>query len=244
MMMLLTAYGGSEGALAAGRRNANQMEGRTYAVPYPDAADPNDTSRNFAKSPWLALMNAGFGMMAGTSPYAGVNIGKGPLAGTQTLENQRKESREDESVNQRARQLAQQAEFHRDEYTKMTPAQSAETEYKQSALELANLQKLYENPIDGSVLYIRNKATGKLEKYGLNGPIPLDATKQTALMRRPRELLRRLLGRLPQLTLPLHLQADRWLLNPQEMISPQPVAAQRNPRHYELHWRRGTGQDS
>jgi len=33
------------------------------------------------KAPWMALMTAGLGMMAGTSPFAGVNIGKGGIAG-------------------------------------------------------------------------------------------------------------------------------------------------------------------
>ena len=33
------------------------------------------------KAPWMALMTAGLGMMAGTSPFAGVNIGQGGIAG-------------------------------------------------------------------------------------------------------------------------------------------------------------------
>ena len=36
------------------------------------------------RSPYLALMEAGFAMMAGDSPYAMVNLGKGALAGTKT----------------------------------------------------------------------------------------------------------------------------------------------------------------
>ena len=36
------------------------------------------------RSPYLALMEAGFAMMSGDSPYAMVNIGKGALAGTKT----------------------------------------------------------------------------------------------------------------------------------------------------------------
>ena len=36
------------------------------------------------RNPYLALMEAGFAMMAGDSPYAMVNLGKGALAGTKT----------------------------------------------------------------------------------------------------------------------------------------------------------------
>ena len=57
--------------------NMAAMRGQRYDVPYSDLNPTEDKGRAFAKSPWLALMNAGFGMMAGTSPYAGVNIGKG-----------------------------------------------------------------------------------------------------------------------------------------------------------------------
>lgn len=42
--------------------------------------------------PWEALAAAGFGMMAGTSPQAGVNIGQGALYGLKNLQEQKKQS--------------------------------------------------------------------------------------------------------------------------------------------------------
>jgi hypothetical protein len=43
----------------------------------------NDTAE---KAPWLALAQAGFGMMSGTSPFAGVNIGQGGAMGLAALQ--------------------------------------------------------------------------------------------------------------------------------------------------------------
>ncbi len=125
-------------------------------LPYKDLDSTSDVSRGFAKSPWLALINAGAKMMAGTSPFAGVNIGEGLQAGTETLGKQREASREEENVNQRAKQ-------------KLTPAQAGTLEQSQSTLKL---QKLYEDPIDGTTLYM-NHSTGKIEKYGRNGQVPI-----------------------------------------------------------------------
>jgi len=123
----------------------------------------------------LALINAGAGMMAGTSPFAGINIGKGLQVGTETLAKQREASREEESVNQRAKQLALTAQTHLDSLTKMTPYQAGQLEQSQSTLKL---QKLYENPIDGTTLYM-NHSTGKLEKYGPAGQVPITPTDQS-----------------------------------------------------------------
>jgi hypothetical protein len=50
----------------------------------------SDTSSGSGHGPWGAIMAAGLGMMAGTSPDAGVNIGKGGLAGLQYATDQRK----------------------------------------------------------------------------------------------------------------------------------------------------------
>ena len=148
------------------------MQGLRANVPYGDLDPTHDVSRGFAKSPWLALINAGAGMMGGTSPYAGVNIGKGLQAGVETLGKQREASREEESVNQRAQQLALTAQQHLDTMTKMTPVQAATYEQNQATLEAGNRQKLYENPIDGTSIWL-NRSTGKYEKIGPNGVEPM-----------------------------------------------------------------------
>ena len=62
-------------------------------------------------NPWLALAAAGFGMMGGTSPYAGVNIGRGALAGLQNYAQQRQHV---DSVNQAADKMMEEAKEHRD----------------------------------------------------------------------------------------------------------------------------------
>jgi hypothetical protein len=101
-------------ARAADTAAANEasLRGTPFNAPYPDLDHGNNFSRNISRSPWLALMNAGFGMMAGSSPYAGINIGKGLLAGTETLTKQREADKGEEEVNQRARQLALTAQQH------------------------------------------------------------------------------------------------------------------------------------
>jgi hypothetical protein len=54
-----------------------------YFQPH-DYSDPNSSKREL----FGAMMAAGFGMMAGTSPYAAVNIGQGGLAGVNYLQKQ------------------------------------------------------------------------------------------------------------------------------------------------------------
>ena len=85
--------------------------------------DKDDWGQSFAKSPWAAVTAAGLGMMAGTSPFAGVNIGQGGLQGLKTLEQQRAEGQKDETIAQAAKRLEQEAKFHEDQYTRLTAAQ-------------------------------------------------------------------------------------------------------------------------
>lgn len=59
------------------------------AVPSTMPGGPSGTPVQF--NPWLAGMEAGFGMAAGTSPFAGVNIGRGMMAGTQNIMQQQQE---------------------------------------------------------------------------------------------------------------------------------------------------------
>ena len=135
-------------------KNQADLQGRTFTRPYPGATQ--DTSTQFARSPWTALMTAGLGAMASGSPFPGVAIGKGGLQGVQMLEKQRSEAQQEEALNQRAQQLALEADKHRDSYTMMTPAET----------ERANMERLKYNqgkytigfdPDTGEPLAINNK---------------------------------------------------------------------------------------
>jgi hypothetical protein len=77
---------------------------------------PADTSEPRTErekvNPWLSLAAAGFAMAGGESPYAGVNAGRGALAGLQDYASQRKEV---DNVNQAADKMLAEAKQHRDD---------------------------------------------------------------------------------------------------------------------------------
>lgn len=103
--------------------------------------------RGFADSPWAALMQAGLGIMGGTSPYAGVNIGTGAQQGFKTLQQQRENAQKDETVSLAARRLALEAKHHEDLYTRTTKAQQladqrAQLPYEQLTLAEKNAQDI------------------------------------------------------------------------------------------------------
>jgi hypothetical protein len=119
------------------------VHGRSGSQPLPDAGtdagagatgaseagagDPEAPPKGgFAASPWAALMAAGLGMAAGTSPFAGVNIGQGGLQGLKTLEAQRAAGQKDETIAQSAKRLELEAKHHEDQYTRATPYQQFE----------------------------------------------------------------------------------------------------------------------
>jgi hypothetical protein len=93
-------------------------------VELPETRSKRDNG--FIGSPWAALVAAGLGMMGGTSPFAGVNIGQGGMQGLKTLEKQREDSQKDETIDQATRRLEQEAKFHEDSYNRLTKAQQAE----------------------------------------------------------------------------------------------------------------------
>lgn len=92
-------------------------------LPYPDSLE-RDGGQNMTRSPWMALVEAG-ATMASTPGGIGTSIGKGIMAGSKALQEQRKELRSEEELNNRARALYQQAKQHLDQYNKMTPYQRA-----------------------------------------------------------------------------------------------------------------------
>ncbi len=68
--------------------------------------DPHDPTNTL--TPWNALAQAGFAMMSGTSPFAGVNIGRGAVAGLQAFGAQ-----EQAAQQQGDRQYGQEVESQR-----------------------------------------------------------------------------------------------------------------------------------
>lgn len=88
-------------------------------LPYPDATKL-DEGQKFARSPWMALTAAGLGIMGGTSPWAGVNIGKGGQEGIKALEQQREDARKEVTANQAAERLFQQAQQELNKYNRTT----------------------------------------------------------------------------------------------------------------------------
>jgi hypothetical protein len=101
------------------------------------------TGNDFSRSMWAPLLQAGLGMMAGTSHFPLVNIGQGGLKGMEALNKQRDEERADMTVEQRAKQLQQQADFHRDSFNKRT----AEQKVHDSLEKLKIDRDRYHNPI-------------------------------------------------------------------------------------------------
>jgi hypothetical protein len=180
--------------MAAPQAQASDYAAMRNPVPFPDIGPEQDQSRQFSKSPWLALINAGAAMMSGTSPFAGVNIGKGLQAGVKTLEDQRKQTTEEAGVNERAKQLIQAAEFHLDQYNKMTPKEQADVldrkEQRNIQKEQANLKGWVagvENPVSGEKSWIKPqtgeirilKADGTIVSGNINDPSSFQKTTTT-----------------------------------------------------------------
>lgn len=117
-------------------------------APSPDVAPAPGRTHDrsgFIDSPWAALTAAGLGIMGGTSPFAGVNIGQGGMQGLKMLEQQREAARKDETVEQAARRLEMEAKQHEDRYSRETMSDKrmreiAEMPYHQ----LTEAQKLQE----------------------------------------------------------------------------------------------------
>jgi hypothetical protein len=95
-----------------------------------------------------ALLAAGLGMMASRSPFLGTAIGEGGLAGLSAYSGLKNK---EQDVDLKVKQLNQAAKAEQDRialetkresdlYSKMTPAQQAEVEFRQRNLERENLQ--------------------------------------------------------------------------------------------------------
>ncbi len=149
------------------------------ANPYlPVSAAParggSEKSESFASSPWAALLAASLGTMAGTSPFAGVNIGQGGLQGLKTLESQRTAAQKDETIAQAARRLEIEAKHHEDQYSRMTPYQKAQVakSERDSAVEALKPVQIGQNAYGQPIYAKRNTKTGEYEVIQLPGQQP------------------------------------------------------------------------
>lgn len=138
--------------------------------PYAEARDQMDAGQKFTRSPWAALVRAGLATIAaqnsrdsrGLPAYPLAAIAKGGLEGMKALDEQREEIRKEQTINQQAKQLAQQAQFHQDQYSKLTKAQETELALKQKQLEMENWVA-----IPGSLPpTMFNKKTGETKTVG------------------------------------------------------------------------------
>lgn len=105
----------------AGPSGATGVENRdTRALP-PGVAERAERAIEMGRPDiGQAIMAAGLAMMAGTSPFAGVNIGQGGIIGLQNYAQQKKELREQYSADLQAKRLQEAAQHARDTLAETT----------------------------------------------------------------------------------------------------------------------------
>lgn len=99
-------------------------------------APPADRESAIMNKPdlWQALISAGLGMMAGTSPYAAVNIGQGALLGVQNLNEQKKSAVAQYNAEVRAKQLAEEAQRAREALQETTRSNMAREKHSETTV--------------------------------------------------------------------------------------------------------------
>jgi len=130
------------------------------------APDTAAKSNHRDPNPWLALAAAGFGMAAGTSPYAGVNIGRGALEGLSNYGQQQKES---DTVNDASDKLMQEAKYHKDQIA--IEQQNADTsrmgvKQKELVKDAFGNPMGYADPTTNSIVPIKGMAPASLQTAG------------------------------------------------------------------------------
>lgn len=144
-----------------------------YSPPSAEVFRPARSDRTGMNSPWAALMAAGAGMMAGTSPFAGVNIGQGATQGVKMLEAQRENERKDLSsqlaiwnANQQAQARADVAARDARRYTELTAAEKLAANRSKYAAGDMFVDK------DGNLIPTsRDTATGRLHNAVTGEPL-------------------------------------------------------------------------
>lgn len=143
------------------------------------AAEAPAREKSFMDSPWAALVAAGLGIASGTSPFALTNIGQGGLQGLKTLEQQRAAAQKQQTIDQSARRLEQEAKFHEDQYSRMTPAQREQLDLARRRQELAELQpvKVGTDMFGRDIFAKKDPKTGKYINIMTGKPVddPTDA---------------------------------------------------------------------
>jgi len=114
--------------------------------------------------------------MAGTSPYAGVNIGKGGLEGIKALEQQRKSGQNDTHLELEAERLHQTAEQHRKELAQRSELHNTMTPYQRG-----ELAKPFKMGVDrmGQEIYGTRTPDGKIQIINPATGAPIGGTVGT-----------------------------------------------------------------
>ncbi|MGJ4889002.1 hypothetical protein ACQR1Y_12450 [Bradyrhizobium sp. HKCCYLRH3099] len=145
-----TASASAAPVLASGASmpSGTAAAGAGDAAAQPAAAAPASREPGFIDSPWAALTAAGLGILGGTSPFAGVNIGQGGMKGLQMLQQQRENAQKDETTAQAAKRLELEAQHYNDQYTRMTPYQQQSLDLQRQKAEAAATK---EKPLPSSL---------------------------------------------------------------------------------------------
>lgn len=118
--------------------------------PYPDSLE-RDAGQSFARSPWMALLQAG-AKTAQSTKNGIAGLAEGVQAGAQTLDNQRKELRSEQQINQKAEELYRHAKTELLKYTRKTPHELATEHHQEQALAQGRFQAInYPDPVTGQL---------------------------------------------------------------------------------------------
>lgn len=145
----MIGHGGPEVSADAPPTGDDQYSFATTSRPAGGIADgAAPTDRPLSHDPWGTLLTTGLGIMAGTSPNAGVNIGRGGLQGVQYAQKQAQtdelaaERRATQASTEQARQETVRSHLANEDHAAKTLSQAAET----ARLRLAEEAKRADTP--------------------------------------------------------------------------------------------------
>lgn len=176
LMAPTMSFGGRLRRDAGGMTPEAEMQQEAASEPSYATSQPTVPQYQPVKpSPWEALAAAGFGMMAGTSPQAGVNIGRGALAGIENLEAQKKQTSQEnyqqgelglrgKGIDQEAKRLTAQI----DQWQSENKVKQGELEKQQQQL----VETTRHNKADESHAAATLSQTSQNEQWERQKPIP------------------------------------------------------------------------